>query len=129
MDRQRSERHCEGMFRIIFARLSPVQSAARTAADPRATPGLSGEQIGARPELVEYLCLRPIPTSVYLLLRRPVEAGQNLSIRYTGLSAEAGVDTSVGIVGDSRENALAESIIGQAKAEMIQFLGSRKSVG
>jgi putative transposase len=42
--------------------------------------------------------------------------------------AEAGIDTSVGSVGDSYDNALAESIIGLFKAEVINFLGPWKSV-
>ena len=43
--------------------------------------------------------------------------------------AEAGIDTSVGSVGDSYDNALAESIIGLFKTEVIKFLGPWKSVG
>ena len=37
---------------------------------------------------------------------------QNLSIRYTERLAEAGIEPSVGSVGDSYDNALAETIIG-----------------
>ena len=37
---------------------------------------------------------------------------QYLSIRYTERLAEAGIEPSVGSVGDSYDNALAESIIG-----------------
>jgi hypothetical protein len=49
------------------------------------------------------------------VLRRPVELGQYLSIRYTERLAEAGMDPSVGSVGDSYDNALAESVIGLFK--------------
>lgn len=42
--------------------------------------------------------------------------------------AEAGIDPSVGSVGDSYNNALAESIIGLFKAEVINFLGPWKSM-
>jgi putative transposase len=63
------------------------------------------------------------------VLRRPVESAQYLSIRYTEQLAEAGIDTSVGSVGDSYDNALAESIIGLFKTEVIKFLGPWKSVG
>ena len=63
------------------------------------------------------------------VLRRPVESAQYLSIRYTERLAEAGIDTSVGSVGDSYDNALAESIIGLFKTEVIKFLGPWKSVG
>ena len=44
---------------------------------------------------------------------------QYLSIRYSERLAEAGVELSVGSVGDSYDNALAESIIGLYKAEVI----------
>ena len=64
-----------------------------------------------------------------LVLRRPVEIAQYLSIRYTERLAEAGIDTSVGSVGDSYDNALAESIIGLFKTEVIKFLGPWKSAG
>ena len=71
--------------------------------------------------------------------RAPSEAGglihhsdrgsQYLPIRYTERLAEAGIDTSLGSVGDSYDNALAESIIGLFKAEVINFLGPWKPVG
>ena len=41
--------------------------------------------------------------------------GQYLSIRYTNRLAEAGISPSVGSVGDSYDNALAESVIGLYK--------------
>lgn len=44
---------------------------------------------------------------------------QYVSIRYTERLAEAGVEPSVGSVGDSYDNALAETINGPYKAEMI----------
>ena len=45
---------------------------------------------------------------------------QYLSIRYTERLAEAGIDTSVGSVGDSYDNAMAETIIGLYKAKEIE---------
>jgi transposase InsO family protein len=45
---------------------------------------------------------------------------QYLSIRYTERLAEAGIDTSVGSVGDSYDNAMAETIIGLYKTEEIE---------
>jgi len=48
---------------------------------------------------------------------------QYLSIRYTERLAEAGIEPSVGSVGDSYDNALAESIIGLYKTEVIQHNG------
>lgn len=44
---------------------------------------------------------------------------QYLSIRYTERLAEAGIEPSVGSVGDSYDNALAETIKGLFKAEVI----------
>jgi len=44
---------------------------------------------------------------------------QYVSIRYTARLAEAGVEHSVGSVGDSYVNALAETISGLYKAEVI----------
>ena len=48
---------------------------------------------------------------------------QYLSIRYTERLAEAGAEPSVGSVGDSYDNAMAETIIGLFKAELIHRRG------
>ena len=48
---------------------------------------------------------------------------QYLSIRYTSRLAEAGISPSVGSVGDSFDNALAESVIGLYKTELIRPQG------
>jgi transposase InsO family protein len=48
---------------------------------------------------------------------------QYLSMRYTERLVEAGIEPSVGSVGDSYDNALAETIIGLYKAEVIQRRG------
>ena len=48
---------------------------------------------------------------------------QYVSIRYTERLAEAGIEPSVGSVGDSYDNALAESVIGLYKIEVIYRLG------
>jgi transposase InsO family protein len=48
---------------------------------------------------------------------------QYLSIRYTERLAEAGIAPSVGSVGDSYDNALAESVIGLFKTEVIRRRG------
>lgn len=53
---------------------------------------------------------------------------QYLSIRYTERLAEAGVVTSVGSRGDSYDNALAESIIGLYKTELIRKRGPWKNL-
>jgi len=48
---------------------------------------------------------------------------QYLSIRYTDRLAEAGMERSVGSVGDSYDNALAEAVIGLYKKELIRRKG------
>lgn len=53
---------------------------------------------------------------------------QYLSIRYTERLAEAGIEPSVGSVGDSYDNALAESIIGLYKTELISPCGPWQTV-
>jgi putative transposase len=69
--------------------------------------------------------------------RRPVHRGglvhhsdrgsQYVSIRYTERLAEAGIEPSVGSVGDSYDNALAETINGLYKAELIHRRGPWRS--
>jgi transposase InsO family protein len=53
---------------------------------------------------------------------------QYLSIRYTERLAECGINASVGSTGDSYDNALAESIIGLYKTEVIRRRGPWKHV-
>jgi transposase InsO family protein len=48
---------------------------------------------------------------------------QYLSIRYTERLSEAGLEASVGSIGDSYDNALAETVIGLYKAEVIRRRG------
>jgi putative transposase len=69
--------------------------------------------------------------------RRPAHRGglvhhsdrgsQYLSIKYTERLAEAGIEPSVGSVGDSYDNALAETINGLYKAEVIHRRGPWRS--
>jgi transposase InsO family protein len=61
------------------------------------------------------------------MLRRPLESAQYVSIRYTERLAEAGIEPSVGSVGDSYDNALAETINGLFKAEVIHRRGPWRS--
>jgi transposase InsO family protein len=53
---------------------------------------------------------------------------QYLSIRYTERLAEAGIEPSVGSRGDSYDNALAESVIGLFKTEVIRRRGPWRNV-
>ena len=55
-------------------------------------------------------------------------AAQYVSIRYTERLAEAGIEPSVGSVGDSYDNALAETINGLYKAEVIHRRGPWRSL-
>ena len=52
-------------------------------------------------------------------MRRPLEPGQYLAIRYTQRLAEEGAVASVGSRGDSYDNALAEAVNSLYKAELI----------
>ncbi len=61
------------------------------------------------------------------MLRRPVESAQYVSIKYTERLAEAGIEPSAGSVGDSYDNALAETINGLYKAEVIHRRGPWRS--
>jgi hypothetical protein len=54
------------------------------------------------------------------VLRRPIEPGQHTSIRFTERLAQAGIQPSVGAVGSSYDNALAETINGLYKTELIK---------
>ena len=51
-----------------------------------------------------------------------------MSIRYTDRLAEAGIEPSVGSVGDSYDNALAETVNGLYKAEVIHRQTSWNSI-
>jgi len=53
---------------------------------------------------------------------------QYLSIRYTERLADAGIEPSVGSRGDSYDNALAESVIGLFKTELIRRRGPWRSL-
>ena len=62
------------------------------------------------------------------LIHHSDRGSQYLSIRYTDRLAEAGIESSVGSVGDSYDNALAESIIGLYKTEVIRPRGPWKNI-
>ena len=57
------------------------------------------------------------------LVHHGERGSQYLSIGYTERLAEAGIEQSLGSVGDSYDNALAESIIGLYKTEVIRHQG------
>ena len=62
------------------------------------------------------------------LIHHSDRGSQYVSIRYSERLAEAGIEPSVGSRGDSYDNALAETINGLYKAEVIHRRGPWKSV-
>lgn len=57
------------------------------------------------------------------MLQRPVELAQYTSVRYSERLGLAGITPSVGAVGSSYDNALAETINGLYKTEVIKRRG------
>lgn len=78
--------------------------------------------------LNQAICQRA-PCEADKLIHHSDRGSQYPSIRFTERLVEAGIDTSVRSVGDAYDNALAESIIGLFKAEVIKFFSPWKSVG
>ena len=62
------------------------------------------------------------------LIHHSDRGSQYLSIRYTERLADTGIVSSVGSVGDSYDNALAETIIGLFKTEVIRSRGPWKNM-
>lgn len=71
--------------------------------------------------LNQAICQRT-PANDNSLIHHSDRGSQYLSILYTERLADAGIDPSVGSVGDSYDNALAESVIGLFKTEVINHL-------
>jgi putative transposase len=61
------------------------------------------------------------------LVHHSDRGSQYVSIKYTERLAEAGIEPSVGSIGDSYDNALAETVIGLFKAEVIHRRGPWRS--
>jgi putative transposase len=68
---------------------------------------------------------RPVQDSG--LIHQSDRGAQYLALRYSERLAEAGIEPSVGSVGDSYDNALAETIIGLFKTEVIHRRGPWRS--
>lgn len=67
-------------------------------------------------------------TSIYCwfnkqVLHRPVESGQYTALRYSERLADVGAIASIGTVGDSYDNALAETVVGLYKTECVKIDG------
>ena len=91
-----------------------------------ATGGRPGDSNGPLTDRSDRRFRMVIATSFVKVLRRPLES-QYVSIKYTERLAEAGIEPSVGSVGDSYDNALAETINGLYKAEVIHRRGPWRS--
>jgi len=63
-----------------------------------------------------------------LLIHHSDRGVQYLAIRYTERLAEAGITPSVGTVGDSYDNAMAETVMGLYKTEVIRRKGPWRNV-
>ena len=86
--------------------------------------GDEGQRLKAleRDALDQALCERAVGRE-HALVHHSDRGAQYVSIRYTERLAEAGIEPSVGRVGDSYDNALAESVIGLYKTEVIRQRG------
>ena len=104
------------------ARILADALAAPLARDPGTASG------AAQHDQIFDACLLSSQLLTIEMLRRPVESTQYLAIRYTERLADAGIQCSVGSTGDSYDNALAETIIGLFKTEVIHRRGPWKSI-
>jgi putative transposase len=71
------------------------------------------------------LCFRPRTNG---LIHHSDRGVQYLSIRYTERPAEAGIERSVGSIGDSYDNPMAETVIGLFKTEVIRRRGPWRNI-
>jgi putative transposase len=67
-------------------------------------------------------------TSIIEVLRRPPESTQYTAIRYANRLVDVGALASIGTVGDSYDNAMAESVIGLYKTECVRHEGPWRGV-
>jgi putative transposase len=77
--------------------------------------------------LEQALCARR-PVHEGELINHSDRGGQYVSIRYTERLAKAGIEPSVGSVGDAYDNAVAETINGLYKTEVIRRRASWRSI-
>jgi len=63
------------------------------------------------------------------VLRRPLESAQYTSIAYTERIDDVGAAPSIGTIGDSYDNAMAESVIGLFKTELHRNLAALTANG
>ncbi len=110
-------------------RPAAIEPQNRRRSSRRATPGRPGDRANtARSARSDRRFRVPIATPSLRVLRRPTESTQYVSIRYTERLVESGIEPSVGSVGDSYDNALAETVIGLFKTEVIRRRGPWRSM-
>jgi len=98
----------------VFSRMIVGWRVSRSLCSDLALDALE-QALWARPEIRE-------------LIHHSDRGVQYVSISYTERLAEAGIEPSVGSVGDSYDNALAETIIGLYKSEVIYKVGPWRGV-
>ena len=115
--------------RSLFARPNLQKLLPRTSSSvlDSAIGGRPGDRKAARPERSDCR-FHLFIVALIEALRRPLELAQYVSIKYTERLVEAGVEPSVGSIGDSYDNALAETINGLYKAEIIHRRGPWRSL-
>lgn len=131
--------HCRN-HRVPTAGATPAIAAASSLVCPSAiafqnghrsarwsTGGLPGDRSLGLNDRSDFNFFCFINTSSWDVLQRLVESTQYVSIRYSERLAEAGIEPSVGSTGDSYDNALAETINGLYKAEIIHRRGPWKT--
>jgi transposase InsO family protein len=106
---------------------SPPRTAVGARVAPPSDDPANASPDDRRDQLLDAFSLPSQPLTAKVL-RRPVESAQYLSIRYTQRLAEAGAVTSVGSRGDSYDNALAETIIGLYKTELVRRRGPWRGI-
>lgn len=92
------------------------------------TGGRPGEDNFCRVDRSDFRLPVAIATCRFEVLRRPVESAKYVSIRYTERLAEAGIELSVGRMGDAYDNASTETMNGLYKTEVIRGRSSWKKV-
>ncbi len=116
-----SNENTNGLLRQYFPKGTDLARHTRTELDAVCSTRGHARPLPGRP-------LLRLSTTFYTrpgkaVLRRPVESAQYLAIRYTERLVEAEAVGSVGRRGDSHDNALAETVNGLYKAELINRQG------
>jgi Integrase core domain len=91
-------------------------------ADPHAAPPAADQATASLADPPNPTAAVAVPASQLLaveMLRRPVESTQYTAIRFTQRLVDAGAQPSMGSVGDSYDNALAENFFSSLKVERV----------